>query len=54
MPIPFAAIGLAMSAAQLGAGIYGLTQASKIPPELQEALDLFQQQAREGLPANIE
>ncbi len=56
MPIgtTLAVIQAILAAGKLGAGIYSLTQADKIPKELQEVYDLYREQATKGLPAGIE
>lgn len=43
-------ITLSLAALQLGSGVYGLTQAQKIPKELKELYDLLQGQAKYGIP----
>ena len=56
MPVleTMAVISAILAAGKVGTGIAGLAQANKVPKELQEAFNIFQQQAREGLPASLE
>ena len=54
MPLPFAAIAAGLSAAKVIAGLFALDDADKLPKEMQDAYNLLQEQASEGLPADVE
>jgi hypothetical protein len=52
--MPVQAIPLALTLLQTGLGAYGLTQAGKVPKELQKLYDLLSERAERGIPDVLE